>query len=178
MTSALLLFVLVARQVGLRGRLAAQAETHTLDLGGMRRLLLAIVGVHRRRAGPHVAGRSSGCCWTTGRSTGTAAWKGLFHGIASFNNAGISIFPGGLSSFVGNGAILMTIAVAVIVGGLGFPVWLEVWRSRAGPRAGASTPGSPCWPPPCSWSRASYHHRLSSGATRPRWAPSASPTGW
>jgi trk/ktr system potassium uptake protein len=126
-TSALLLFVVVARQVGLRGRLAAQAETHTLDLGGMRRLLLAIVAFT-------VAAQALtslilfGLLLNTGRSTGTAAWEGLFHGIAAFNNAGISIFPGGLTSFVGNAGILATVAVAVIVGGLGFPVWLEVWR--------------------------------------------------
>jgi Trk-type K+ transport system membrane component len=69
----------------------------------------------------------------TGRSAGTAAWEGVFHGVAAFNNAGISIFPGGMTAFVGNAGILITMAVAVIVGGLGFPVWLDVWRQPQRP---------------------------------------------
>ena len=110
--------------------MAAQAETHTLDLGGMRRLILAIVAFT-------VACQALtsmvlfGLLVNAGRSAGAAAWEGLFHGVAAFNNAGISIFPGGLTTFVGNGPILLTMAVAVIVGGLGFPVWFEVWRHPA-----------------------------------------------
>ena len=131
-TSALLLFVVVARRVGLRERMAAQAETHTLDLGGMRRLILAIVAFT-------VACQALtsmvlfGLLVNAGRSAGAAAWEGVFHGVAAFNNAGISIFPGGLTTFVGNGPILLTMAVAVIVGGLGFPVWFEVWRQPRRP---------------------------------------------
>ena len=126
-TSALLLFVLVARRVGLRTRLVAQAEIHTFGLGGMRRLILAIVGFTLA-----FQALASFVLFllllNTGRSAGTAAWEGVFHGIAAFNNAGISIFPGGMTAFVDNPAILITMAIAVIVGGLGFPVWLDVWR--------------------------------------------------
>ena len=126
-TSALLLFLLVARRVGLRTRLVAQAEIHSFGLGGMRRLILAIVGF--TLAFQALASLALFLLLlTTGRSPGTAAWEGVFHGIAAFNNAGISIFPGGMAAFADDPGILITVAVAVIVGGLGFPVWLELWR--------------------------------------------------
>ena len=69
----------------------------------------------------------------TGRTAGDAAWEGLFHGVAAFNNTGISIIPGGAAAFAGEPAILATIATAVIVGGLGFPVWLELQRNPRHP---------------------------------------------
>ncbi len=126
-TSALLLFLLVARRVGLRSRLVAQAEIHTFGLGGMRRLILAIVGF--TLAFQALASLALFLLLLArGRSAGTAAWEGVFHGIAAFNNAGISIFPGGMAAFVDDPGVLATVAVAVIVGGLGFPVWLDVWR--------------------------------------------------
>lgn len=131
-TSSLLLLVLVARRVGLRGRLIAQAEMHTFDLGGMRRLILAIVGltVVMQAIASFVL---FVLLMVSGRPAGSAAWEGLFHGVAAFNNAGISIFPGGLVSYVTDGPILITMSVAVIVGGLGFPVWLDLRRHTRRP---------------------------------------------
>lgn len=131
-TSSLLLLVLVARRVGLRGRLIAQAEMHTFDLGGMRRLILAIVGftVVMQAIASFVL---FVLLMVSGRPAGSAAWEGLFHGVAAFNNAGISIFPGGLVSYVTDGPILITMSIAVIVGGLGFPVWLDLRRHTRRP---------------------------------------------
>ena len=51
-TSASLLILLVSRRVGLRGRLAAQAEVHsTGDLGSLRRLTGFIVAFTLARRG-------------------------------------------------------------------------------------------------------------------------------
>ena len=126
-TSSLLLLVVVAHRVGLRGRLVAQAEIHTMDIGGMRRLILTIVGFTLAFQALASAVLFA-LLMAAGRPAGSAAWEGLFHGIAAFNNAGISIFPGGLTAYVTNPPILITIAVAVVIGGLGFPVWLDLRR--------------------------------------------------
>lgn len=131
-TSATLLFLVVARRVGLRGRMAAQTELHTIDLGSTRRLIVAIIlftlGFQTLTA--LAVGLQ---LWLgTGRDLGESAWNGLFHGIAAFNNAGISILPGGLTPLVSEPGILVTVALAVIAGGLGFPVWLDLMRSTPG----------------------------------------------
>lgn len=127
-TSASLLFLVVARRVGLRNRMAAQSEMRTLDLGSTRRLIVAVIGftlVFQAIASAVIVGR----LWLgTDRDFGEAAWNGVFHGIAAVNNSGLSILPGGLMDVRTDPWILTTIALAVIAGGLGFPVWLELMR--------------------------------------------------
>ena len=132
-TSASLLFLVVARRVGLRGRMAAQTELHTRDLGGTRRMLTAIVGFSLAFQAVTVTAITLRLWLGTDRGLGEAAWNGLFLGIASFSNAGISILPGGLIPFVSDPWMLTTIALAVIAGGLGFPVWLELLRAPRSP---------------------------------------------
>jgi trk system potassium uptake protein len=132
-TSASLLFLVVARRVGLRGRLAAQTELHTVDLGSTRKLLIAIIGFSLAFQAITVVALTARLWLGTDRGLGQAAWNGLFHGVAAFNNAGLSIFPGGLTSFADDPWILGTIAIAVIAGGLGFPVWLELLRPTPPP---------------------------------------------
>jgi trk system potassium uptake protein len=127
-TSASLLFLVVARRVGLRNRMAAQTELHTVDLGSTRRLLVAIIGFSLVFQAVTVLALTTRLWLGTDRGFTDAAWNGLFHGVTAFNNAGLSIFPGGLVPFAGDPWILGTVALAVIAGGLGFPVWLELLR--------------------------------------------------
>lgn len=51
-----------------------------------------------------------------------AAWHGVFHAVSSFNNAGFALHSDNLVGFVGDPWICVPIALATIVGGLGFPV--------------------------------------------------------
>jgi len=132
-TSASLLFLVVARRVGLRSRLAAQTELHTVDLGSTRKLLVAIIGFSLVFQAVTVVALTGQLWLGTDRDFGEAAWNGLFHGVAAFNNAGLSIFPGGMTGFAGDPWLLMTLALAVIAGGLGFPVWLELLRKPRTP---------------------------------------------
>jgi trk system potassium uptake protein len=127
-TSASLLFVLVSRRLGLRGRLAAQAETHSADLGSLRRLILFIVGFALAVEALVVAALTLAFWAAEDRSFGDALWDGLFHGVAAFNQAGFSLFPDNLIGFASDGFVLVPIALAVIVSGVGFPVWLELRR--------------------------------------------------
>ena len=129
MTSASLLLLVAARRVGLAGRLAAQTETHTPNLGDLRRLLLTIVvfsAVSEIVVSAVIAGRLR----ATGAGWGTALWEGAFHGISAFNNAGFSLYSDNLIGFATDAWVLIPIALAVIVGGLGFPVWSDL-RTRA-----------------------------------------------
>jgi trk system potassium uptake protein TrkH len=60
---------------------------------------------------------------------GRAAWLGLFHAVSAFNNAGFALYSDNLVGFVTDGWVSLTVALAVIAGGLGFPVLLELLRA-------------------------------------------------
>lgn len=137
LTSASLLFMIVAHRIGLRRRLAAQMEVRSLVLGGLRRLILLIVAV-AITIETLVATALTLRFWLGhGMGFGDAAWHGTFHAVMSFNNAGFSLFTGSLADFSGDAAVLIPVALAVIIGGLGFPVWAELTRGP-GPVAGWS----------------------------------------
>ncbi len=63
-----------------------------------------------------------------GYSTGDAAWYALFHSVSSFNNAGFALYSNNLMDFVDDPFICLPIAAAVILGGLGFPVMMQLRR--------------------------------------------------
>jgi potassium uptake TrkH family protein len=136
MTVASLLGLVLSRRLGLRSRLVAAESTHSVSLGDVKQvmlgalrftlvaeLLLAIVLTARLVVG-------------YGESLGHAMWSGVFHSLSAFNNAGFSIYGDSLMRFVTDPWVCLPICAAVIVGGLGFPVLLELWRlqrTRRGP---------------------------------------------
>jgi Trk-type K+ transport system membrane component len=70
---------------------------------------------------------------------GEAIYSGGFHAVTAFNNAGISLYSENLAGFVGDPVVAMTVSLGFIVGGLGFPVLVEVARRR---RPGRTSPWS------------------------------------
>ena len=109
-TSASLLIILISRRVGLRGRLAAQAETQTADAGSLRRLVGFIVAFTLCVEALVVAALALRFWLGLGRSFGDALWQGLFHGVAAFNQAGFSLFSDNLIGFATDGFILVPLA--------------------------------------------------------------------
>ncbi len=53
-------------------------------------------------------------------------WYGVFHAISAFNNAGFSLYSDSLTGFANDAFFIAPVALAVIVGGLGFPVLIEI----------------------------------------------------
>lgn len=68
---------------------------------------------------------------------GEALWHGLFHAISAFNNGGFALYSDSLMGFATDPFVIAPIAVAVIVGGLGFPVLIElhekIWKLNLQP---------------------------------------------
>lgn len=63
-----------------------------------------------------------------GFSVGQAAAYGAFHAVSAFNNAGFALFSDNLMGFASDPWICLPIAAAIILGGLGFPVILQLRR--------------------------------------------------
>ena len=139
MTVASLLVVLVSRRLGLRARLLAQAQTQTVSLADVRRVVRNVVLfslVSEAIAAVVLTAR-----FATGydMAWGAAAWQGVFHAISAFNNAGFALRPDSLVAYVADPWVLLTVAVAVIIGGLGFPVVFELARAWRRPRTWSVT---------------------------------------
>ncbi|WP_109471924.1 TrkH family potassium uptake protein [Ornithinimicrobium cavernae] len=132
MALATMLTIVVRGHLGLRTRLVAQAETHTTAVGDVRRVLTQMVVVLLAveavvtcvlAARFHQYGNGWGSSW----------WLGFFHAGSAFNNAGFSLFTDNLVGFATDPVVILSVCVAVVLGGLGFPVLRELatrWRRR------------------------------------------------
>ena len=56
----------------------------------------------------------------------TSFYYGIFHSISAFCNAGFSLFTNNLENYQNNPVVLITIALLIITGGLGFLVLSEI----------------------------------------------------
>jgi potassium uptake TrkH family protein len=134
MTLATLFALLLSRRLGLRARLIVQAETKTLSVADVRRVVRRVVLFSL--ATEAVAGAILSVRLATGYDLdlSSAAYSGLFHAVSAFNNAGFGLNADSLVEYVGDPWISLTICAAVILGGLGFPVVFELAREWRRPK--------------------------------------------
>lgn len=134
MTAATLLGLMVNRSLRLRTKLITQVETHALGLGdvsSVARLVLVTTFASECIIATILTLRLH---FTHALPWGEAAWSGLFHAVSAFNNAGFSIYPDSLMRYAGDALILLPVMVAIIVGGIGFPVLHDLRTKLRDPR--------------------------------------------
>jgi trk/ktr system potassium uptake protein len=149
MTIGSVLAIVASRRVGLRQRMLAQAEIGAIDMGELRALISAIAKITivvelgiSLILFIHLAPEDD-------VSTGRAAYSSIFHGISAFNNAGISLYSDSLTQFVSDPFVVFPITAAFVIGGLGFPILVELRRRH---RLG-------------QWHKWSLHTRITLAAT-------------
>jgi potassium uptake TrkH family protein len=128
MTGATLLGLLVSRRLRLQTRLVAQAETRSFALGDVAsvlRLVLVVTVAMELLVALLLAQRLH---WGYGEPAGQALWNGVFHSVSAFNNAGFSTYSDSLVRFRTDAWVLAPVMLAIVVGGLGFPVLHELRR--------------------------------------------------
>jgi trk system potassium uptake protein TrkH len=129
MTLATVFTMLVSGRIGLRARLFAQAETKAPTMADMRALVRKVVVYSLVCEALAAAVFTVRLMTSYGESVGDALYLGLFHGVSAFNNAGFTLWTGNITEFADDPWICLTIAAAVVVGGLGFPVVFELRRN-------------------------------------------------
>jgi potassium uptake TrkH family protein len=134
MALATLLGLLVSRRLGLRTRLNTAAETKSLDLGEVRRVLVGVVRTSLLFEAAGTLLLTAGFA-SSGHRPLRALWLGLFHSVSAFNNAGFSLFSDNLTDYSANPLVSLTICTLVVAGGLGFPVLFELRREWRAPRS-------------------------------------------
>ncbi len=132
MTSATILFLAMRRRIGLRERLLIGESMGMSEPGG-------VVRIVRRAAMFTLIMEGVGAIilylrfLAGGTSAGIALWRAVFHAVSAFNNCGLDIFGGfrSLLDYQGDSIVLLTIAVLIIFGGIGYIVVDDVLASRS-----------------------------------------------
>ena len=129
MTLATLIGLIVNHRIGMRMQATAQIENKSLGSGDVRTVIrqIALLSLTIEAAIAvvltigFVGDRRVG-------SVGEAIYFGIFHSVSAFNNAGFSLFSDNLMGYVGDPLICVPIMIAIILGGIGFPVLVEIER--------------------------------------------------
>lgn len=130
MSGATLLGLMVKRHLQLSSRLVAQQETHSLGLEDVTGVLRLIILVTLLIEAILTAVLTLHLHFVYDEPWPTALWNGLFHAVSAFNNAGFSTYSDSLMQFAGDPLVLVSMATALIIGGLGFPVLYELRHRR------------------------------------------------
>ena len=134
MTAATLLGLMVNRSLRLRTKLITQVETHSLGLGdvsSVARLVFGVTLVAELVIATLLTLRLHLAYDLPWRE---AAWSGLFHAVSAFNNAGFSIHPDSLMRYATDALILLPVMFAIVIGGIGFPVFHDLRAKFRDPR--------------------------------------------
>jgi trk system potassium uptake protein TrkH len=130
MTLATLLGLLISRRLGLSSTLLAAKETKSIDLGDVRAVLIGVACISLAVEATTTVILTVRFATGYDESLPRSLWLGVFHAVSAFNNAGFALFSDNLIGFATDPWICLPLALAVIIGGLGFPVILEVLHRR------------------------------------------------
>lgn len=134
MTLASLAALFVSHKLGLRSRLLARAETGALDLGDVRTILKGVIRLTLLFEGTVAVLLLLRFWLSYDEGLLRSVWLAVFHSISAFNNAGFALFSDNLIGFADDPFVLIVIGAAVVAGGLGFPVWMELRNNPTKPR--------------------------------------------
>jgi trk system potassium uptake protein len=125
--STLLLLIFLGRRTTLRDRILVQESLGGLQLGNVTSVLkrIAVFTLVVEAVGAVVLS----IAFVSGPEAGPpgdplGVWWGIFHSVSAFNNAGFDLTGGfrSLTPFVDDWVVLLTIAMLLTLGGLGFAI--------------------------------------------------------
>ena len=130
MSLATLLALLVRKSIGVRGQLVAQSETHTLNFGDVRAVLFRVARIMILFEAVTALILTVRFWIAYDDNPATALWHGMFHAVSAFNNAGFGLYSDNLIGFAEDPWIIVPICAAIVAGGLGFPVIIQLVRGE------------------------------------------------
>ncbi len=134
MTITTMFAIIVKKRINLRERLLIQESLNQFDLSGLVKLTRYILLTTFIIEGVGAILLSFVFIPQFGVSKGI--WYSIFHAISAFCNAGFDLMGSvsgpfsSLTSYVDNGTVVITASLLIILGGLGFPVILDILKQR------------------------------------------------
>lgn len=134
MTLASLIVLAVSRRLGIRHTLAAQTERRSLSYGDVRSVLRGVAVITLVVEVTVWLILTVRLMAAYDYSLRRALWHGLFHSVSAFNNAGFALHSDSLMRFANDPVVTIPMMIAIVIGGLGFPVLVDIYRHRQVPR--------------------------------------------
>ena len=133
MIFAALIGLLLARRMSVRSRLNTASEAKAVGFDDVRGLVRGIVLISFSIEAATSVLLFARFMLGYGYGAGEAAWHAVFHSVSSFNNAGFALYTDNLIGFVSDPSICLPMAGAIILGGLGFPVIMQLRKEFTRP---------------------------------------------
>jgi Trk-type K+ transport system membrane component len=130
MITATLLGAIVASRLGLNSRLVGLSSSGKVDLTMVRRVVLGSTIVALTVQTLIFLVLTLRLRWSYDYPLGRAVHYGLFHAVSAFNNAGFSLWSDSVTGFSHDVMVLAPLLIAIVLGGLGYPVLVEAVRVR------------------------------------------------
>lgn len=124
MTFGAWISLLLGRRIALRDRLAVEASLADSPRARARRLVRYVLWFTLTAEGSVALLLFLG--FLREHPPGRAAWLAVFHAVSAFCNAGFALFPDNLTRYAADPWINLVVCGAVVMGGLGFLVNLEL----------------------------------------------------
>lgn len=128
MSFATLFALLLGRRITLKNRLIMQEAMNSFSLQGLVKLSKYILIFTFATEGAGALFLSTKFIPQYGVLKGI--YFSIFHSISAFCNAGFDLTGNSLVPFLNNTVIIFTISALIIIGGLGFTVWAEIYNYR------------------------------------------------
>lgn len=132
MSFATFIAILLGKKITLRDRLLMQEAMNTFSIQGLVKMVKYVLGFT-------LAIQLGGALLLSTQlipiyGMGRGAFYSIFHSVSAFCNAGFDLFGNfsSLTGFASNPVIILTISAIIIIGGLGFTVWLEIYSRKEG----------------------------------------------
>jgi len=134
---ATLLGLLISGRISLRDRLNTLSEAKIVGADSLPKLLSRILIVYFGFELVLATYLSLRLHFSYDEGVFQSIWHGTFHAISAFNNGGFSLYTDSMTGFNQDMFFIAPVMLAVVVGGLGFPVLIElherIWRLRLQP---------------------------------------------
>lgn len=128
MSLVTILSLLLRKRIGLRDRMVIKEQLNTDTLKGMVRMIKIVVLFTLAVEGMGALLLSIRLIPLYGFKTGVI--YSIFHSISAFCNAGFDLFGDSLRPYAGDLILNLVIMFLIIFGGLGFQVYVDLWRRK------------------------------------------------
>lgn len=131
MTAVMMLGIAVGKRIGIKSRIFLLGGFGLEGVSGAVRLLKAVA---RYTFIAEFLGAVMLYWGFTrhGIASGESVYYAVFHSVSAFCNAGFSLFPDGLNGFSLSVIVPAAVMILIILGGLGFPVFINCWEALTG----------------------------------------------
>ena len=130
MSFTTLIAIMIGKKITLRERLVMQEAMNTFNLQGLVSMVRYVFGFTFAVQLFGALLMSTQFIPQYGLKTGI--FYSIFHSISAFCNAGFDLFGNSLVGYSSNVVIILVISALIIISGIGFTVWLEIYHYKSG----------------------------------------------